>query len=189
MVDLYGKLDDGIMYGVNKAVHAWNWTTGRPKEDLANISLGLGGIAISNSFLEDGNFPFAVLSALVCIPAMKTNYWQGTRERELMKKGLKCPKVEKLKSMDERMGPVQIIFGLYGRGMETSLGDDSHFSTGFFLYAAQSYIMRADPLPPRKNVLSRAKDKISEALKTRAPMPMPGPAMVPIPLEQRLNFI
>ena len=33
----YEKLDDAIMYGVNKGVRAWNWSTGRTKSDLAKV--------------------------------------------------------------------------------------------------------------------------------------------------------
>jgi len=40
-------VDDTIMYGVNKGVHAWNWTTGRTKADLANEMLTVASVSES----------------------------------------------------------------------------------------------------------------------------------------------
>ena len=40
----YQKFDDVVMYGVNKGVRAWNWTTGKTKTDLANSLLTVAPI-------------------------------------------------------------------------------------------------------------------------------------------------
>jgi hypothetical protein len=195
MVDLYEKLDEGIMYGVNKVVQAWNWTTGKTKEDLANPILAVGGILGVQAYLDLDRIISATLLAGATIGIMQINSKLGSCEREYSDQGLKCHCGERQKDINSTMAPAILVISGLGElatSQTENSGIYSNIHKGFALAAASMYVMRADSLPPRKSVFVRAKDKIAEAARNiEMPVPEGGTAMVPIPipLEQRLNFI
>jgi len=165
---LYEKTDDVIMYCVNKSVKAWNWTTGQTKADLANSLLTIApvsevlGYSIISPVLGVGmSFPFLLVSHL----DQKRNKKQEILEEKALEKGLK------LDSQSSHEGAHR-GFGLAWAGdsvYEFYLGFnyDSGFvisGAGHVIRSSSYYVMRADYLPPRKNVFSRTKDKLVEKL-------------------------
>ena len=75
----YEKLDDAIMYGVNKGVRAWNWSTGRTKSDLANL-LENSGLVV----MTVGNVN--CLGPLLAVPLSAYAFYLGLKGGEVYKK-------------------------------------------------------------------------------------------------------
>ncbi|HLD56921.1 MAG TPA: hypothetical protein VJA47_01365 [archaeon] len=105
--------DDAVMYGVNKAVYAWNWTTGYTKEDLSN-ALNLVGYPLlcSSVFYK---YPLASVAAtsfgvLAALATRSMNLDYGDRERQAIDKGMLDPKVEMHKKNCKANGYV-LTFG------------------------------------------------------------------------------
>ena len=64
---LYEKVDNTIMYGVNKGVKAWNWTTGQTKADLANQLLTVAPVAEISSYFLNRDLFYEILGSPVMI--------------------------------------------------------------------------------------------------------------------------
>ncbi len=175
----YEKFDDAVMSGVNKGVRAWNWTTGKTKTDLAN-SLLIGG-AVMNS-----------ASSLVTTPINIAFVYFFKRNND------RIEEAEKISSETKTLDPLTEAYKNYSYPLLGSLGllisasgaiiaynsekEDSIVkcsltSIGEFMWGASFYVMRANPLPPRKSAFSRAKDKLSEKLSS---IPQTEPVAVPV---------
>ncbi|MBP7708764.1 hypothetical protein KA107_03690 [Candidatus Pacearchaeota archaeon] len=184
---LYEKFDDGVMSVVNKGVRVWNWTTGRTKADLANTLVYTGGAAVpAGCFIRGWPVAGSILAAIYLpgsIFSSKANKKYEELEVTAMEKGLMDQRVENRKEDSRKLGN-QIgaigIIQIYPNvvpTLEKTIGDYTCFS-GMEAIALSYYVMRADYLPPRKNVLSRAKDKLVELLNQAEQVPQP--AMVPV---------
>ena len=165
MANFYEKLDSALVYGANKLVRGWNWTTGSTKGTLGN------SLVLTAPFVEGyglyivspTNTCFFV-SALITATGISiiSNIKQEREEMRLLDKMVKANyRYEKL---NESTG---FVFGLLALADSIPLGNtnDSYFETvavGNGIRSMSHYIMRADPLPPRKNCLSRGLDKLSE---------------------------
>lgn len=171
----YNSLDGLIMKGVNKGAHAWNWTTGKTRSDLANKF-----IFASNVTFITGTFFIHPALTFVSFPTgahfsykiHKEYLEMDEEEQEATYEGLKNPYVEEMKWFFKLIGPVCIFAGGAIPTMKFSSSskvDDDRINMGFGLIGASYglagsslYIIRADYLPPRKNCLSRGMDKLKD---------------------------
>ncbi len=78
--NLYERIDDSIMKGVNASVRTWNWTTERTKADLAGIVMHSGAILGSAQAIMDPSCP-AVIKAITAawIPLASLQHWVNRR--------------------------------------------------------------------------------------------------------------
>lgn len=197
----YEKLDNAIMYGADKAAHAWNWTTGRTKANLANKLLAIAPILeISGTVLiaiPTAAF-FAPFSLYFSHDVQKRNIQYEKLEEKAAENQIINSEVESYKQASKKFGylitlPAAFDYSFfmlsYNQNKYPSLGFASR-TTGFFLRSVAFHIMRTHYLPPRKNCLSRAKDKLAEILQERvlrpAPAPMPVPALNYLSLDYKI---
>ena len=167
------------MEAVNVGVRTWNWTTGRTKKDLAN------GLLTVAPILEISGV--SLIHPLASIPYLMflVNSHQSQQDNErLEKKEINALNSGCLLNESEYLNKKRsgILYGglsaiWFAPGGTTELGIIE--GTGFGLRSLSHYVMRAEYLPPRKNVLSRAKDKLSEIVKEfKMPeLPIPKPAI------------
>jgi hypothetical protein len=176
----YEKLDEGIMYGVNKGVKAWNWTTGKDKCDLSNYLLDFSlipfclGAFSSKNFI---NYPLIPIQAGLVHLCQKENIQTQKKEDRALEKGLKfIPN-----KVYETTGFVLGVFsGIYFSA--SSFGEDSGNKIIDALWGLTAlslslshYVMRAENLPPRKSAFKLAKEKLIELYEKYKPSPSPVP--------------
>lgn len=168
------KLDEGILYCVNRAVHAWNWTTGRTRADLANL-LQTGGViagslgmilsmAIDKRYFESFVYPLILFGGAHFV--QRKNMEIDGLELKALEKEAKSIEVEEFKYNCKFGGyftPPLAVIPLLSNGKELDWG---HLYGVMCLSLGVAFqVMRADYFPPRKNVLARAKDKLAEMLR------------------------
>jgi len=178
---LYQKFDSGMMKLADKAVHAYNWTTGGTKAELAN---NLNSLAIVPEALGLLANPLGFKGAILAVPAYfyathlahKINSATEKREVQALKSGAKDMLAENVKLIHRKVycttfpgfalneGAAGIInsdvgFGLLGVGMGTR--------------TLAEYVMQVDYLPPRKSCVERGLDKIVELGKSLRLKPCP----------------
>lgn len=196
---LYDYMDEKILQGVGAGVRAYNWTTGGTKADLANkfidgtvISMISGSIAFAyynQDKTSAAYIPAAILSPVSLILGhqnQKKNLKIEEKERKaLEKKNCLDSEVEEYKK--EAKKQIQNEFQSSTFCGSTGLlfsHPDLQFGIAFggYLHIISNYIMRTDNLPPRKNVFSRAKDKVKKYLDKRkseqVPAGLPSPSPV-----------
>jgi hypothetical protein len=166
MVNLYNKIDDTLVYGAQKVAEAWNWTTGKTKKDLANSILTITPVLKGGAFL----FDFGLVTGGVIIPVciyyslreQKINREQEILEKKSSESGAMIdPYFERIHKFQ---GKIDLSLG--GGVAIINQGRTLAFvGVGLMLEGFSHYVMRGDYLPPRKNVLSRAKDKLTDMLK------------------------
>ena len=183
----YEKFDDGMMYLANKAVRAYNRTTGGTKADLADkiflTSGAIGGLVyldpISSPTMTAGN-----LILYKFYPSRK-NHEIELKEQEAAKRNTLDLWVENEKDSLKIAPPSNLIIG----GILTPFcsSDKGRLSLYIFLSGiiANSYIMRADYQKPRKtNAWQRAKRKYGRKIrdfgKSLIPEPIPQPELIPV---------
>lgn len=182
-MNLYDRLDEEIMKGVNAGVRTWNWTTGRTKGDLANI-LEFSGYALMSSGLLAESPEHILPVTLIVIPSSACCYIgnKNIDDREIKAYEKQCldPKVEKQKkTLLKYCAPLCSLVGFEFIGLAHSENKDYFgipFGIGLNLCSAGFYVMRADYLPPRRNVLSRAIDKVKKWAKEFSNEPVTSPA-------------
>ena len=175
---VYQSLDDCLMYGTNKAVQTWNWTTGRTKSELANTLLSIASVSESTAVCIYGFstlefIPLATIASASSVHCthliQKENASNEQRERSALEKSCLDSEVEKNKSKYCFWG---VVFGATGTGIlltSDALGNkvndvnaiykkaaNSLVGTGFVIRSVANYVMRADNLPPRKDCVNRA---------------------------------
>jgi hypothetical protein len=165
----YKMVDDTIMYGVNKGVQAWNWTTGDTKKVIANDMLSIAPIMeISGIYIKNPLVAMALTPVMLFATHLlhKVNYYQESFEQAVKEKNIKDPRAELIKSAHAFFGPQQIaggvILGRLSGGYEI---DSLILGSGPVIRGLASYVMRADDLTPRKNVLSRSKNTLADMVK------------------------
>lgn len=186
MKNQFKTLDDGIMYLTTKGVYAYNWTTGGTKAELANTLLGVAPVFASLCILKDyvlGAAPVVFEIGLVHL-VQKMNVEQQDFETKAADKQMKDEYVENIKELYTLMGYL-FVFGSFLEGYAANIliGKDqigfvglAGLSTSSLMIGAGCFVMRTEYLPPRKNALSRAKDKLVEIVKSY----QWKPAVVPI---------
>jgi len=168
---LQDRIDDGIMYGVNKLVRVYNWTTGGTKKDLANDMITSGAAMSSIGSLNNG----LIFGSAMSISWLFITYFQKRvnkdiekRELSALEKGAKDSHVEKTKVEYKKvMGPLfTLLSGSYmflpqkkGEFIDNTKVTNYLSGTGIIFWAGGYYVMCADNLPPRKNALSRGIEK------------------------------
>jgi len=190
---LFELLDDGLMYLANKGVQAWNWTTGKTKADLANKMLTVApvletlGALNTNPFLISTLIPLSFYASHV---RQKGNTQMEKIEVDALEKGAASLDVEEYKRKSKEIAPVwlansalwQVHTSAKGYILHDRSVTDSLLSLGFAVRAGSYYVMRTDYLPPKKNVFSRARDKLTEMLQgiNWNPLPQPVPSLAPV---------
>lgn len=174
---MFDAVDDALMYGSNKAVHAWNWTTGGTKSELANL-LDVSATAgiISGTFGLDKIFgaTFAPVLLLVCYMRNKNNKDKEMEEIAALRGGLINPRVESFKRLCKMGAAYQTMFSIavaihgeaaLSKQNYVTAGADFVNSLSLLAHAASNYIMCADSLPPRKDCVTRGLDYLDGKLK------------------------
>jgi len=184
---VYDKFDDGMIYLTNKAVRAFNWTTGKTKSDLANFfNTGTWTLFIGGSLIDNPIFELIAAPPFLCVgyETHKLNKMLEEKEISALEKGCLDSGVETYKYLSKIGGP--IFMGLAG-GLAGYVGinnlnksSENHriiseitVTLGCLFFSAQYYVMRAECLPPRKSVFARARDKLKEKAQVQVLQPVP----------------
>lgn len=183
----YKEFDNAVMYGVNKGFKAWNWTTGQTKTDLACDLHKLGSIGISAGswcFNDSG-----LVGTLFTFGSLLTSHRTEQNFRDMEKKETKAVsdgmidlKVEDFNKKAGYTGVFNLVVGLaqyfvLGKAIERGEIKDGYqylMPAGFCLWSAANYVVRADNLPPRRNVLSRAKEGLLDKINNSRPSLVPA---------------
>jgi len=181
--------DKPLMYCANKAVQAWNWTTGRTRGDLAKASMVLGMTSLATGVLAlspdaNGVLFSCIIGGMTCGSVGAYNYIQHA-ENNASKAGCLDYNAEDLKlSLKKMCNNVEFVSPLaYGAiGSQICDAENSFDTTALIMKAAgfaigfsSAFIMRADNLPPRKNCLKRGLDYLAEKLDS-----LKQPALSPV---------
>lgn len=170
----YQKFDNMVMRGVNLGVRAWNWTTGRTRADLVG-SVSVAGIVLGAMAAYKFNQPPSILFGLgpALIPIFACNVYVSfetdKKEAKAIESGMKDADVERVKNSCKFLGPLGI-----GSGITFPLGPGG--AVWYTAMGVSLYVMRADYLPPQKNVLERSLDSLRELTYNlkRQLRPVPG---------------
>jgi len=199
-MELFNKIDEGMMRGVNTGVRVWNWTTGKTKADLANDLLTIAPILESVGMANRGLY--IIIPGLLYIShiVQKENTKIEKKESRAIENNALDFEVEKYK-LNSKVNaliftPSALFWGTYhppkqGIFLPDAVATDYCTSLGHVLRSASYCVMCADYLPPRKDVLSRATDKLKEWAKEIAerPIGLPAPAYgfsICKPLEEKV---
>lgn len=165
--------DDTMMYGAEKTLKAWNFTTGKTKADLANLLVKSGGaiVATGMTISEPLAFPIGLWTLHSTMNLGKTYNKMDKLEREAAKQGLKDINVEKAKKFFKGIMPLVMcitppslalsIDFMKNNLPQKAIGQLGIFA-GIFPVAFSGYVIRADDLPPGKNLFQRIGDKIED---------------------------
>lgn len=189
------KLDNMIRAGANKAVRAYNWTTGGTKKDLADNILNAGIVADSTGSFINGSF-----SSLIYAPfsfhftnlIRKTQEYQHNLEQKAKEKEALNSVVENSIKPSNYMAAGMYLTGAvlfaslsYFLKKEDSLNYfDVGLSIGYGLRATSFIVMNADDLPPRKNCFKRGLEKLD----TYIAAARAKPAMVAVPTNREYEL-
>ena len=199
LYQIYNKLDEGIMKGVNAGVRTWNWTTGRTKGDLANGMLSMAVILESTGWINNGNYLFTVLALFTSHKFQNDNLEMEVKEENASNNGLKDYNFEDFKMKNKVMGLLALPACPYfatnhshdGKLLPDTSFTDHSLALGFGMRSASHYVICADYLPPRKNCFSRGFGKLKSWYNSLASLPVkvpqPAQAYNSINLEERLT--
>lgn len=194
--EIYESLDAKLLAGAEKAVQAWNWTTGRTRTDLANALLRIapiceiGGLVFStNKNLNFYESVYLVAGGLMmgAVSFAKIDHNRGLekREEDALRQGCLDPLAEECRESGKSESAT---YGILGTMVCTAtLVPQASTATnlvgaGFFMRAASAYIMRVSNLPPRKDCLSRGIDHLKQGLESLAEeQPQPAYVLTYIP--------
>jgi len=180
MINSIQKLDDALLYGAQKAVNTWNWTTGGTKVGLANKLLSVAPIVeTAGQFAFDEILGILTGSVYIIVShyCQKFNQRQQQYEELAEKSDALDIAVETVyKPSQKRIGGHSLALA----GVLTScyaLTDNigSVFvGGGNAIRSSSHFIMRTDSPKPRKNCVSRGVDKLSEMIESyTTPQPVP----------------
>jgi len=181
------SIDDVLTSGANAAVHAWNFTTGRTKSDLSTLLIAAGSsVLIANSLAYPNNLPEITIPVYSLWTLSKTFNDPRVERQEVAAtdKQMKDPQVEMYKIGQKICGYAvgYVATLLFLLSTQESNPDHSRStllnSVGNGLIAASLLVTSADSLPPRKNILSRAYDKLNELVKSYRLQPKLQPVYI-----------
>jgi hypothetical protein len=175
-MELYDKLDEGILKATNVAFKAYNNLTGKTKADLANKMLSVAPIIETVGML---NRNYLLFSILMPIQIFASHYSQNENKKieEREKNALENRSIdlssELFKNYDCRKN--SFAFFIVGSPWLISHRDGANYTqntfatdlvtaAGFGVRALSYYVMRADNLPPKKGFISRSKEKLMDYL-------------------------
>jgi hypothetical protein len=180
--NLYLRVDDAIMKNVNKAVRAWNWTTGYTKADLANtlIVTTVAVQAFIAAAAKDKMYYMLPFWTALCGNSwIKENKEIENLEFNSIKLGLMDLKVETHKTTMKVIGPRYFLLGnTFAIWDRADVDKIAIYGTLAYLLAPSFYVMRADYVPSQKNCVARGLNHIREWW--NAPTTSPIPTTVPI---------
>ncbi len=169
----YKTLDDIIMYGANKAVKIYNWTTGKTKADLANNLLDLSTILVSLGMVN--SIPIIPMLGVPVFYYLN-KFWKKeninieSREINALEKSSLDGRVEDYKYLASFVSipfyalSIFIAHGNHNNGY--FIKDDAVFdytlSVGFISHGSSFYVMRADYLPPIKNIFKKTIESLEK---------------------------
>ena len=185
LVKGYVALDNAIMYGVNKAVHGWNWTTGDTKAGLANKLLTVEPVLESvGCFII--NIPLGIISSLF-MPAFshicqKNNTNQEALEQKAIDSGAIDLNILLFNRNNTIVGHVYgalsggSIICAYSEKNETPEGS-ALLGAGYAIRSLSHYVMRSDFLPPKKSCFERGWEKLESLVKDYRNKPALAPVL------------
>lgn len=199
MKSIYDIIDSSIMSGINSTVRAYNWTTGKTKADLANKALFIAPIADATGALLHYPGPFKYFLFSILLP-INIAYSHLSQKRNIQIEKMEVEALEK-KALDMNVESYKQRIAAYGTffsglaaiqaiplpSHEPSDSSGPFFAAGNLARGLSIYLMRADYLPPKKNVLSRALDKVGEQLTVLSKTPVPVPVNRFSSLEESLG--
>lgn len=159
----YEHIDDKIMVSSNSVMKAFNILTGRTKKDLANLLLTFSPVLETPGFLNSDPVSIMLLpiSYIFSYFQQKKNIEIDALERRGLERKIYEPEVEFVNCNAKFFGPVFIatsapsFFKPHNNGnfiRQTQLFDYG-VGLGFILAGLSFYIMRTDPLLPRKSLI------------------------------------
>lgn len=177
LFDAYNYLDDKIMKGISAGVHAWNWTTGETKSELAykllTVAPILEGIGYTNN-----DIPSSIMATplMIFMSHREQNKAKELEEREAIALDDHMQDLEVISQKQTMKYPSLIWFMAAGvwaiphGGKGEILPDrnetDLMVTAGHTLRALSYYVMRTDYLPPRKNCASRGIEKLEQLVQS-----------------------
>ncbi|MBS3079142.1 hypothetical protein J4218_03405 [Candidatus Pacearchaeota archaeon] len=173
------SIDDALTSEANAAVHTWNFTTGRTRSDLSTLLMAVGSSvlianSIANSMAYPNNLPELVIPVYSAWTAGKAILDPRIEKQEVAAadRQMKDFNVESYKIGQKICGYAvgYIAASILFLSTQDSNPDTSQSSLlksiGDGLIAASLLITSADSLPPKKNILSRAYDKLNDLIKS-----------------------
>lgn len=177
----YDAVDDTIMYGVNKIVRGYNWTTGGTKAELANGFLTGATVALPVGILLINPILGCVTTGIV-LPII---HYKQERNVEIEKKEVSAlnrssfdTDVEGYKERARASGEFNLGLSVINEcgGLLIDSYPNILLGMGCGLGALDCYVMRAENLPPRRNCLKRGAEKLKDIVSSYSPKP----AVVPV---------
>ena len=192
-MDLFSKIDTGVMKSVNAGVRAYNWTTGETKTQLANRLLCVAPICEVTGLLSFSYyFPIttlavALMSANMVIKShldQKRNYRIERNENSARESSLLNIEAEHSKIMCKIGGYSWLgsssLFSAIGiiNNDNSSVIFNSGIVSGNAMRAIADFSMCADNLPPRKSFFRRSYEALEKRIAEYHPEPekLPEPA-------------
>ena len=82
----YESFDAFMMYAANKAVHAWNWTTGGTKADLASITAGVWSTSFIGAFaiLDPSSLVYTLPTLYIAYLINEANHIMEKKETDAL---------------------------------------------------------------------------------------------------------
>ncbi|MBI2629754.1 hypothetical protein HYW76_01505 [Candidatus Pacearchaeota archaeon] len=188
----YENLDNFLLYSAEKAVHAWNWTTGKTKADLANLFCDMKAITFSIGAISSGPLAGILVTPIVLYAIHRNQLGQRDIEKlevEALNSSALNHEVVKYKSDCKAASAIGLSFFSCLELLSFINPKEAEkyhlFGAGMLFNSASCYVMRTDYLPPRKSVVKRAKEKLTEMLqeyrekqKSKKPIPQPIPYLI-----------
>jgi|GEM_PF-2115550 len=164
--------DSAVLHGVNKLVKFYNFTTGGTKDNLSDYLHTSSSILEAVGFSlhgDDFKSKFYSVCGLAGSLVITGLFMHNNREKIEKEDELSASGVAPSKSFYAEETSMGYLFGLFGTGLSiekfSQIGTHSDGGNSFFICSAQIirslalHVMRAESLPPRKNILSRIINK------------------------------
>ncbi len=178
---IYETIDGVIMKGADATLHAYNWTTGGTKTELANGLLTLAPILETTGFAI-GPFPLTAIPIGVALLFtsrlyQKINTVVEKKEIAALKRQALDLFVEHNKNITQPQ--VGYAGGICASGQmlvstQHSTPEVNYLvASGNVLRSTSHFVMRCDYLPPRKNCIKRGIEKLDDLVEKYVPKPQP----------------
>jgi len=175
-------IDKSLLKIAGDVTYAYNWATGKQKSDLANKLLTVAPILESvgvfyeaNELGHTGVYTLAFIGTLLSLGVshflQKENLKMQKLENDALEKNCKNIETEKYFEFNKGMGAMYASVGTLLFYIPSLSNDIA--GSGIGIRSLSHYVMRTENLPPRKNVLSRAKDRIEKYFEETEPLSEP----------------
>jgi hypothetical protein len=175
--EVVNRLDKLYFSGANAIVKSWNWVTGDTKAELANRMLIAAPILDFYAVARHGGANL-FLGGAICVGFMtmisagknKVNFEMQRKEIEAIEKKAKSSTVEIEKRVVGYGYPLlwgSVPVKLFAENPERMQEQEVLDFGGFYLRGLAGYVMGADYVPPKKNLVSRGIDKLGELIVSR----------------------